>query len=174
MMHRAIVKATVVLAMSVGITSCSPSPGDAAASGAPAARADAGTQLQKRHRESGLPVIPLTLTSGGQAIEISVEVARSRVEQAKGLMFRTEMGASEGMLFPFEEPREASFWMRNTVIPLDIIFVGTDCRILNIEADAVPYSEDKRRSDGVAIAVLELNGGRAAELGIAPGDKVDW
>jgi uncharacterized membrane protein (UPF0127 family) len=84
------------------------------------------------------------------------------------------MGPDEGMLFPMDPPRKASFWMRNTVIPLDIIFVGPDRRIINIAADAVPYSEENLHSDSPAAAVLELNGGRVAELGIEPGDKVEW
>lgn len=126
------------------------------------------------HPESGLQVIPLTVTHAGTRHEFRVEVARSRFEQGLGLMYRTRMGADEGMLFPFEQPREASFWMKNTVLSLDIIFIGPDRRILNIAANAVPYSERHLLSQGVAGAVLELNGGRAAELGIAPGDKVDW
>jgi len=68
----------------------------------------------------------------------------------------------------------ASFWMRNTVIPLDIIFVGPDGRILNIAANTVPYSEESVRSVGPAGAVLELNAGRTAELGVAAGDLVEW
>jgi uncharacterized membrane protein (UPF0127 family) len=83
------------------------------------------------------------------------------------------MGADEGMIFPEDPPRRPSFWMRNTVIPLDIVFVGTDGRILNI-ANALPYDETPLPAEGLASAVLELNGGRAAQLGIAPGDKVTW
>ena len=70
--------------------------------------------------------------------------------------------------------RMASFWMRNTVIGLDIIFIGTDNRILNIAANAVPYSEESIPSAGPTKAVLELNAGRAAELGLAPGELVAW
>ncbi len=153
----------------LALAACSPTPSDAAASGAPTPAAS-----QAVHPESGLPVVPLTVSSGSETHAFRVEVASSRMEQAKGLMFRTRMGADEGMLFPMDPPRTASFWMRNTVIPLDIIFIGADRRILNIEADAVPYSEDQRRSAGQAAAVLELNGGRAAALGIVAGDKVDW
>ena len=78
------------------------------------------------------------------------------------------------MIFPMDPPRSAAFWMKNTVIPLDIVFVGTDGRILNIAANAVPYSEEPLPSDGAVKAVLELNGGRAAQLGIVAGDKVEW
>lgn len=130
--------------------------------------------LDARHPISGLEVAIVKVTSGDRTYGIQAEIARTRVEQAKGLMFRTQMGPYEGMLFPLDPPRQASFWMRNTVISLDIIFIGTDRRILNIEAEAVPYSEDQRLSQGEAVAVLELAGGRAAELGIGPGDKVEW
>ena len=127
-----------------------------------------------RHPVSGLQVIPLAVTHDGKRHEFRVEVARSAFEQAKGLMFRTGMGGDEGMLFPMEPPRKASFRKKNTVIPLDIIFVGTDRRIINIAANAVPYSEENLEAQGQTLAVLELNGGRAAELGIGPGDKVEW
>ena len=89
-------------------------------------------------------------------------------------MFRTEMGADEGMLFPYEQPQMLSFWMRNTVLSLDLIFIGQDRRVINIAANAVPYSEESIPSDAPAIAVLELNAGRAEALGIVPGSKVDW
>lgn len=126
------------------------------------------------HPESGLPVVPLTIRSGDRTHKFLVEVARTEAEQAKGLMFRTKMGADEGMIFPEDTPRRPAFWMKNTVIPLDIIFIGPDHRILNIAANAVPYDERPLSAAGPAIGVLELNGGRAAELGIRPGDKVEW
>lgn len=127
-----------------------------------------------RHAVSGLPVVPLTVTHAGKKHVFQVEVARSEPEQQKGLMFRTAMGADEGMIFPMKPPRYASFWMRNTVIPLDIIYIGADHRILNVVANAVPYSENPLYSEGPAAGVLELNGGRAAQLGIGKGDLVKW
>ena len=149
------------------LAACTPGAGENAA----AARQVAAPST---HPESGLQVIPLTVSHDGKENHFRVEVARSMEEQAKGLMFRTAMGPDEGMLFPFDPPRDASFWMKNTVIPLDIVFIGTDGRVLNISANAEPYSLEPRSSTGVAKAVLELNGGRAAALGIAPGAQVRW
>jgi uncharacterized membrane protein (UPF0127 family) len=77
------------------------------------------------------------------------------------------------MLFPEDRPRQVAFWMRNTVLPLDIVFIGPDRRILNI-VNAIPYDETPLPSAGAASAVLELNAGRTRALGIKPGDRVDW
>jgi uncharacterized membrane protein (UPF0127 family) len=126
------------------------------------------------HPISGLEVIPLTITRNGKSHAFRVEVAQTMEQQQKGLMFRTEMGPDEGMLFPSDTPELRSFWMKNTVIPLDIVFIGPDHLISNIAANAVPYSLDPIPSSGAAIAVLELNGGRAAQLGIMPGARVSW
>lgn len=154
-----------LIAIGLALAACSTQPADTAAKTA---------AQPARHAESGLPVVPLTVTHDRRRHAFRVEVARTSAEQAKGLMFRTQMGADEGMIFPMDPPRPAAFWMRNTVIPLDIIFVGADHRILNIAANAVPYSETPIPSAGKAGAVLELNGGRAAALGIVAGDTVDW
>ena len=149
------------------LAACSPGAGEPSA-----AVSQAGGAVS--HPESGLEVIPLTVTYGGKVRHFRVEVARTHAEQAKGLMFRTAMGPDEGMLFPFDPPRPASFWMKNTVIPLDIVFIGPDGLVSNIAADATPYSLDSIPSAGAAAAVLEINGGRAAELGIVPGARVKW
>ena len=149
------------------LAACSPGAGDGATAAAPPA-------APATHPESGLPIVPLAVSHDGKAHDFRVEVARTAEEQAKGLMFRRAMGADEGMLFPFDPPRQASFWMKNTVIPLDIVFIGPDRRVLNISANAEPYSLDPRPSAGAVSAVLELNGGRAAQLGIAPGARVKW
>ncbi len=159
---RAILAALGLLALAGG---CSPAVSDAPSQAA---------QVQARHPESGLPVIPVTIKSANRVHHIKAELALNRYDQAKGLMFRTELGRNEGMLFPLDPPRQASFWMKNTVIPLDIIFIGQDRRILNIYDNAEPYSERQILSEGPSAAVFELVGGRAAQLGIAPGDKVEW
>ncbi len=134
----------------------------------------ASTQAASVHAVSGLRVIPLTVTHAGARHAFRVEVAGTSAEQEKGLMFRTAMGPDEGMIFPMSPARPASFWMRNTVIPLDIVYVGPDGRILNIAANAVPYSETPLYSIGPVKGVLELKGGRAAQLGIGAGDLVEW
>ena len=136
----------------------------------PAAVAEEGSV----HPVSGLQVIPLTITQNGKTHRFRVEVARTSAEQAQGLMFRTELGPDEGMIFPSATPQFRSFWMRNTVIPLDLLFIGADGFVSNIAANAVPYSEDSIPSDGPVVAVLELAGGRAAELGITAGARVTW
>ena len=171
---------TGVLVLAGALMACSPMAAAGSAGGAGAGVQLAGSQgtgageSPSVHSVSGLPVIPLTVTTAKGRHSFRVELARTAQQQARGLMFRTQMGANEGMLFLRTPPDHASFWMRNTVIPLDIIYVGTDRRILNIAANAVPYDETPLASAGIAAAVLELNGGRAAELGLAPGDTVDW
>ena len=95
-------------------------------------------------------------------------------EHERGLMFRESLGPDRGMIFPFDTPRQASFWMKNTLIPLDMIFIRADGSIANIEANTVPLSLQPVYSEGDVAAVLEIAGGRSAELGITAGDKVDW
>lgn len=125
------------------------------------------------HPESGLEIIPVTITADDATHTIMAEVAATQTQQARGLMFRTEMGMNEGMIFPYDPLQELGFWMRNTVLPLDIIFIGPDSRIINIE-EGVPYRLESVYSDGPASGVLELNQGRSEELGIGPGDLVEW
>lgn len=108
-------------------------------------------------------------TASGNKFTFVSEMALSPEQQAQGMMFRTEMGANEGMLFVFPTPKRASFWMRNTLVSLDIIFVRANGRIANI-ITAEPETDTSRRSVGRVKAVLEIPGGRAAELGIKAGD----
>ncbi|MEO6216280.1 MAG: DUF192 domain-containing protein [Sphingomonas sp.] len=123
--------------------------------------------------------VPLTITSTNGAHAFVVEVARTSAEQERGLMYRTNIPKDAGMIFaPYPPegggPREATFWMKNTPSPLDIIFIRADGTIARIAENTVPFSEDRIPSGEPIAAVLELNGGRAAELGIAEGDKVTW
>lgn len=112
------------------------------------------------------------MSQTGRVHRFDVEFALTRQAQARGLMFREEMAADAGMLFVFNDVRPRSFWMQNTLIPLDIIFIAADGRIVNIEAMAEPRTETSRESDGPAAAVLEINGGLSAMLGIRAGDLV--
>ena len=157
---------TALAAFALGTAACSPQ--SAAPAPTPAANVPA------KHPISGLDVVPLTISQNGKVHTFRVEVARTLEQQEKGLMFRTAMGADEGMIFPSDQPAQRSFWMKNTVIPLDIVFIGPDHLISNIAANAVPYSLDPINSEGAAIAVLELNGGRAAQLGFTRGARVTW
>ena len=119
-------------------------------------------------------LLPLVIHTAKGAHRFDVEVARTEAEQEQGLMFRKALDADKGMLFPMEPPRTASFWMKNTPLPLDIIFIGQDRKIINIAAETTPYSLDSVSALGPTSAVLEIPGGRAAELGIGPGDAVEW
>jgi uncharacterized membrane protein (UPF0127 family) len=122
---------------------------------------------------AGLDQVALTIQSSGNVHHFTVEVARTPAEQQRGLMFRESLAPDRGMIFPYDPPQPVAFWMKNTLIPLDMIFIRADGTIANIET-AVPLSLDSVPSAGDAAAVLEIAGGRSAELGIKAGDKVDW
>jgi uncharacterized protein len=124
--------------------------------------------------EAGLDQVSLCIRSKGKVHSFTVEVAATSPQQAKGLMFRTELADDRGMVFPFGETRMASFWMKNTPIPLDIIFIRADGKIENIAENTIPYSTDTVESTAPVAAVLELRGGLTGERGIAPGDVVRW
>lgn len=111
-------------------------------------------------------------TAGGGKFRFDVELALTPGQQAQGLMYRRTMAADAGMLFIYDRVQPASFWMKNTLIPLDMLFIAADGRIVNIHERAVPESLDSVNSDGPVKAILELNGGMAARLGIRPGDRV--
>jgi uncharacterized membrane protein (UPF0127 family) len=118
--------------------------------------------------------IPLTIREGGKTHKFNVEVARTSEEQARGLMFRTSLPADGGMIFPFAKPRIASFWMKNTLIPLDMIFIRADGSIDRIAENTIPETLDPVVSGGDVAAVLELAGGTAAKLGIDEDATVTW
>lgn len=118
-------------------------------------------------------------TADGTAHRFTVEVAATEPQQQQGLMYRPPLAPDAGMLFaPYPPdggpPRAANFWMRNTPSPLDILFIRPDRTIATVAENTVPFSETPVPSGEPVSAVLELGGGRAAELGIAAGDKVTW
>lgn len=157
----------IAFAAPFGLAGCgSDSPAPAAGAGAPQAAAT--------RSPGGLELRPLRIESDGKRHDFTVEMARSPQEQARGLMFRTELAPDAGMLFPFEPAKTASFWMKNTPIPLDIVFIRADGTIESIAAETEPYSLAPVQSGEPVAAVLEIAGGRAAALGIEPGDTVRW
>lgn len=105
-------------------------------------------------------------------LPFEVELATTPRQRARGLMERRGLAPHAGMLFVFELPRLASFWMRKTYIPLDLLFIDAKGRIARIAANATPESETPIPSGEVVLGVLEIAGGRAAEAGIAVGDRV--
>src|SRR5271165_6892333 len=127
-----------------------------------------GAQLQ-RFATSGL-----TIVSATGPHRFTVEVAETPAQMEQGLMFRRAMDPDAGMLFDYKTPTMATMWMRNTLIPLDMLFVDAQGRIVNIHQRAVPQSLDVIAAAAPVRAVIELNGGTAARLGIAPGDQVQY
>jgi uncharacterized protein len=115
---------------------------------------------------------PLEIATKSGVQVFAVEMATTPEEQAKGLMFRRSLPEGQGMLFDFHQEQPASFWMKNTYIPLDMIFIRADGRILRIAENTVPLSEALVTSGGPVRAVLEVNAGTARKLGIAAGDRV--
>jgi uncharacterized membrane protein (UPF0127 family) len=114
--------------------------------------------------------VEITTKSGVQVF--SVEIADTEAAREKGLMFRKSLPPGQGMLFDFHREAPVGFWMKNTYIPLDMIFIRGDGRIANIAENAKPLSETVIPSNGPVLAVLEVAGGTARKLGIAPGDRV--
>jgi uncharacterized protein len=114
----------------------------------------------------------LTIDTAAGAQHFTIEMAMSAEQQQQGLMFRRALPADAGMLFDFRVTRPASFWMKNTLIPLDMLFIAADGHIADIHERAVPLSEATIESKVPVRAVLELNGGTVSRLGIKPGDLV--
>lgn len=121
-------------------------------------------------------VTPQIITADGDVIDI--ELAVTTEEKSRGLMNRTELDADAGMLFVFDSLRTMSFWMKNTLIPLDVVFIDEDRTVVDVQTMVPCLPEETScpsyRSKAKAIFALEINGGRALELGIRPGDKLEF
>ena len=115
---------------------------------------------------------PLEIVTKSGVQVFSVEMATTEQEKETGLMYRKELADGKGMLFDFSPEQEVSMWMKNTYIPLDMIFIRADGRILRIAENTEPLSTKIISSRGIAKAVLEVIGGTAQKYGIAPGDRV--
>lgn len=122
---------------------------------------------------AGLEQASLIIHSANGNHRFVIEVARTPQQQEYGLMNRQTLPAGHGMIFPFKPPQRVSFWMKNTLIPLDMLFIRADSTVADIRT-AVPLSLDPVGPEEPIANVLEINGGEAARLGIKPGDRVSW
>jgi uncharacterized membrane protein (UPF0127 family) len=119
-------------------------------------------------------IASVAIDTGSRKVAFRVEVAVTPEEHARGLMYRSELAADAGMLFVFEQPSVQRFWMKNTLIPLDMIFIGKDRKIVGVVEDAVPETETERMVGAPSQYVLEIGGGLSARLGIKRGEPVEF
>jgi uncharacterized protein len=126
----------------------------------------------KGDHADALPTTKLVIDTRNGPATFTVEVAADAASREKGLMYRTEMAPDAGMLFEFPAPAQEVFWMKDTPLSLDMLFVRADGTISTIVANTVPYSEDRIPASEPVKAVIEINGGRSAALGIQAGNKV--
>ncbi|HYE44980.1 MAG TPA: DUF192 domain-containing protein [Caulobacter sp.] len=119
------------------------------------------------------PLETLTIRTANGEVKFQVEIADDEAERTRGLMDRKALAPDRGMLFDFVDEAPRAFWMKNTYIPLDILYIAEDGTVVSIAAMTTPLSEQSIPSNGPASGVLEIPGGRAGELGIQPGDKVN-
>ena len=119
-----------------------------------------------------LRVEPLEVVTASGAHRFDVEIAETPATMERGLMYRTSLAPDRGMLFDFKTPQFVAFWMEHTLIPLDMLFIGVDGHIVSIHSNAVPLDRTNIPSGGDVLGVLEIAGGRAAQIGAAPGDTV--
>jgi uncharacterized protein len=114
----------------------------------------------------------LTIQTAAGPQKFSIELALTDAQMEQGLMFRRSMAPDAGMLFDFKQPTPVTMWMKNTIIPLDMLFLDTSGKVIDIHERAVPYSTDIIASAMPSRYVIELNGGTVARLGIRLGDQV--
>lgn len=161
--RRSLILAATILATGLGATACS-----AREAAGPASSVDINTPHETL---SSFATEPLIIDTSRGRLEYRVEIADDEAERQHGLMYRTKMPDMHGMLFIFSRAREQAFWMRNTYMPLDIIYIGADGRIVSI-VHGRPFDDTPLPSGAPAIGVLEIYGGKAAEQGIAVGDRI--
>ncbi|MCJ2121986.1 DUF192 domain-containing protein [Methylobacterium sp. J-077] len=128
---------------------------------------------QTAARESVAETEPLSIVTKAGPKRFEVEVMRDDAGRSRGLMFRRHMAADHGMLFDFERTEPVTMWMKNTYLPLDMVFIRPDGVVSRIAADTEPLSTAIIPSGSPVSAVLELNAGTAAKLGIQAGDRVE-
>ncbi len=121
-----------------------------------------------------LPAETMAIVTAQGRFEFDVEIADETEEQQRGLMFRTDLPPRRGMLFDFGQTRMVTMWMRNTPLPLDMVFIRADGTVANVAERTTPFSDDIVASGEPVAYVLELNGGVARMIGVKPGDKVEF
>jgi uncharacterized membrane protein (UPF0127 family) len=122
---------------------------------------------------AGQPAPTVAIDTGTRKLVFHVEVAVTPEQQERGLMYREHLATDGGMLFIAERPRVHTFWMKNTLIPLDMIFIGADRKIVGIVENAEPQTLTERRVNGPSQYVLEIGGGLSSQLGIRAGQDVE-
>jgi len=111
---------------------------------------------------------------GSEKCRFEIEIADTEEKQKTGLMYRDSMAVNQAMLFTFNKPDNQSFWMKNTYLPLDIVYIGPDSVIVSIGENTKPFSEEQVNSNGLAQYVLEINAGLSQKLNLKAGDKFSW
>ncbi len=124
------------------------------------------------HAQPVLRSEPLDIVTSRGVFHFKAEIADTPRRQEIGLMYRPALAANRAMLFEFPTPQDVDFWMKNCPVPLDMVFIEADGTILSIARNTTPYSEQGVQSGGQITGVLEIRGGRAAQIGAAPGDHV--
>ena len=170
MLARKLITAAFVLALLPALLQCKSSVGnDAQATPPKAAQRDAANGVSGAAAEGARVVLePL----GAASVSVRVEIAETPEQRQQGLMYRRQLDPNAGMLFLFERPQHNSFWMRNTYVPLDMMFIEPSMRVLGIVENAEPLTETSRSVPGLSQYVLEVNAGFSREHGIGPGTMV--
>ncbi len=129
--------------------------------------------MQCAHAPQG-PRVAIVGPDGHPRATVAVELAQNDPQRERGLMYRGELASNSGMLFIFKTPVHASFWMHNTQIPLDMIFAGSDRRVIGVIPNAAPYSDAPLEVAGISKYVLEVNAGFCNRHGIGAGDRLEF
>jgi uncharacterized membrane protein (UPF0127 family) len=166
-MIRTLLTASVVFILSVAVVSC----GGEKLKVNDNIKTASDDEIYKFRKDGELTFVS---AAGEYITTIDIEIADTQEKRVRGLMFRKKMAENQGMLFVFPREEYQSFWMKNTVIPLDMIFVNKKREIVNIQKNTTPYSEQTYPSSKPAIYVVEVNAGFTDKYGIKPGDKITW
>lgn len=150
--------ATLVLAAALPLTACNTMAGDA----------------RETTSEAGLTVIPVTVVQEGKSHVFRAELAATSAQQSQGLMYRKALAPDAAMLFPFPQPKFASFWQKNMLISIDMIYIRADGSIDRIVENTIPGNEEPSVSGGEVAAVLEVAAGTAERLGFDERARVSW